>query len=199
MSKADVAAERKNQIVRATVECIAKFGYHNFSMQDVAKTAGVSKGIIHYYFLNKDELMMSVLDRVAGDIELMIHAEMESAGDPMRKLEIFIEVCFDIVKSTREYYQVNMDFWTQINQKDEVRKVIGGHYAKFRERAALVIEEGVKAGVFRPVHIGQFASYIIAVVDGISLQWLFDQEAFDYDLTVKKIIGLISDNLRKKT
>lgn len=198
MSKADVAAERKNQIVRATVECISKFGYHNFSMQDVAKTAGVSKGIIHYYFLNKDELMMSVLDRVAGDIELMIHTEMESAGDPLRKLEIFIEVCFDIVKSTREYYQVNMDFWTQINQKDEVRKVIGDHYAKFRDRAAQVIEEGVKAGVFRPVHIGQFASYIIAVVDGISLQWLFDQDAFDYDSTVKKMIGLISDNLRKK-
>ena len=61
MSKADVAAERKKQIVRATVECITKFGYHNFSMQDVAKTAGVSKGIIHYYFLNKDDLMMNHL------------------------------------------------------------------------------------------------------------------------------------------
>ena len=57
MSKIDVAAERKDQIVRATVECITKYGYHNFSMQDVARTAGVSKGIIHYYFLNKDELM----------------------------------------------------------------------------------------------------------------------------------------------
>ena len=62
MSKHDVAAERKEQIVRATVECITKHGYHNFSMQDVARTAGVSKGIIHYYFLNKDELMMCVLD-----------------------------------------------------------------------------------------------------------------------------------------
>jgi AcrR family transcriptional regulator len=69
MSKADVAAERKNQIVNATVDCITKFGYHNFSMQDVAKKAGVSKGIIHYYFLNKDDLMMSVLAKVAGDIE----------------------------------------------------------------------------------------------------------------------------------
>ena len=62
MSKPDVAAERKDQIVRATVECITKRGYHNFSMQDIARTAGVSKGIIHYYFLNKDDLMMSVLD-----------------------------------------------------------------------------------------------------------------------------------------
>ena len=90
MSKADVASERKDQIVRATVDCISKYGYHNFSMQDVAQAAGVSKGIIHYYFLNKDELMMSVLDRVAGDIERMLIKDMEESSDPIKRLEIFI-------------------------------------------------------------------------------------------------------------
>ncbi len=43
-------------------------------MQDVARHAGVSKGIIHYYFLNKDELMMSVLERVTCDIEALLAA-----------------------------------------------------------------------------------------------------------------------------
>ncbi len=102
MSKTDVAVERKDQIVRATVECITKHGYHNFSMQDVARTAGVSKGIIHYYFLNKDDLMMSVLDKVAGDIEEVLISDMEGIADPVRKLEVFIEVCFDVVRSTKE-------------------------------------------------------------------------------------------------
>ena len=92
MSKPDVAAERKDQIVRATVECITKRGYHNFSMQDIARTAGVSKGIIHYYFLNKDDLMMSVLDRVAGDIEKVLEKEMGSIKEPVEKLKIFKEV-----------------------------------------------------------------------------------------------------------
>ena len=122
MNKADVAVERKNQIVRATVECITKYGYHNFSMQDVAKAAGVSKGIIHYYFLNKDDLMMSVLETVVIDIERVLLSDMDAIKDPVRKLQIFIEVCSDIVRSTKEYYQVNMDFWTQINQKKKLRK-----------------------------------------------------------------------------
>src|SRR5690606_10929540 len=133
--------------VRATVDCITKYGYHNFSMQDVARTAGVSKGIIHYYFLNKDELMMSVLEKVAGDIETILATEMESITDAKRKLEVFIDVCFDIVRNTKEYYQVNMDFWTQINQKEEVRRVIARHYDKFRDSAAAVIKEGVASGV----------------------------------------------------
>jgi TetR/AcrR family transcriptional regulator, fatty acid metabolism regulator protein len=199
MSKADVAAERKDQIVRATVDCITKNGYHNFSMQDVARTAGVSKGIIHYYFLNKDELMMSVLDKVAGDIERVIASEMQNSPDPKHKLEVFVDVCFDVVRSTKEYYQVNMDFWTQINQKPQVRAVISEHYAKFREAAADVIREGIKSGIFRKVEASQYASFIIAVIDGLSLQWLFEEEVFDYHTMVKKASRLIMDGLKPQS
>ncbi len=199
MSKADVASERKDQIVRATVECITKYGYHNFSMQDVARTAGVSKGIIHYYFLNKDDLMMSVLDKVANDIERVLRADMEAIDDPLRKLEIFVEVCFDVVRSTREYYQVNMDFWTQINQKEEVKQVIAKHYRNFRETASHVLQGGIDKGVFRNVEVAEYSSYMIAVIDGISLQWLFDQNAFDYDNMVKKAKKLLISGLVENT
>src|SRR4051812_15139500 len=161
MSKADVAAERKDQIVRGTVDCITKHGYHNFSMQDVARTAGVSKGIIHYYFLNKDELMMSVLDKVAGDIERVLASEMESTTDARRKLEVFVDVCFDIVRSTKEYYQVKRDFWTKINKKEEGRKASAKHYAKWREAAATVIRDGATSGVFRQVEPREYASYVV--------------------------------------
>lgn len=195
MSKADVAAERKDQIVRATVECITKHGYHNFSMQDVARTAGVSKGIIHYYFLNKDDLMMSVLGKVAGDIERVILSDMESSEDPQRKIEIYIEVVFDVVRSTREYYQVNMDFWTQINQKDEVREVISKHYEKFRETASTVIREGISQGKFKKVEPVAFSSFMIAVIDGLSLQFLFDPEGFEYEENTKQATEIILNAL----
>lgn len=185
MSKPDVAAERKDQIVRATVECITKHGYHNFSMQDVARTAGVSKGIIHYYFLNKDDLMMSVLDRVAGDIESVLIEDMQAISDPVKKIEIFMSVGFDVVRSTKEYYQVNMDFWTQINQKNEVRQVISRHYAKFRDTCAGVIAEGVASGAFRKVDPHLYASFILATIDGVSLQWLFDEAVYDYNEVTK--------------
>lgn len=195
MSKVDVASERKDQIVRATVECIAKYGYNNFSMQDVARTAGVSKGIIHYYFLNKDELMCSVLDKVAGDIDSVLEADIESISDPIKKLETFINIGFDIVQSTKEYYQVNMDFWTQINQKEDVKNIIISHYQKFRLTAARIISEGIVNNVFRKVDPIEYASYIIAVIDGLSLQWLFDENAFNYDSLVKNVTKEILDNL----
>ena len=191
MNRSEVASERKNQIVKATVECISRHGYNNFSMQDVASTAGVSKGIIHYYFLNKDDLMVSVLDTVAKDLAAVLRADIKCDRDPVQKLSMFVRTCLDVVRTTKEFYQVNMDFWTQINQKDEVREIIARHYSNFRETGAKVIAEGVKKGVFRTVDPKQFSSVVIALVDGISLQWLFDESAFEFDLIVDQVVNTL--------
>jgi hypothetical protein len=110
-------------------------------------------------------------------------------------MEIFVNVCFNVVRNTREYYQVNMDFWTQINQKEEVRNVIARHYAKFRETAAAVVRQGVESGKFRQVDPDQYGSFVIAVIDGLSLQWLFDEKVFNYDEMVKVARRLVIEGL----
>ena len=94
MSKADLAVERKSQIIIATIECISRYGYNNFSMQDVARIADVSKGIIHYYFLNKEDLMMAVLDRVSGDIETLLSDISDRTKDPEERLRQIVRQCF---------------------------------------------------------------------------------------------------------
>ena len=197
MTKPDIAFERKQQIVQATVECISKFGYHNFSMQDVAKTAGVSKGIIHYYFLNKDDLMMSVLEKVAEDITSTLHQNMKSSKDPAQQLEIFITTSLNIVRTSKEYYQVNMDFWAQINQKQKVREIILEHYKEFKQTVLSVLEAGILVKVFKEVDVASFGNMIIAMIDGLSLQWLFAGETPDYEKTTAYATAWILDSLRK--
>ena len=197
MSKADLAVERKTQIINATIECISRYGYNNFSMQDVARIADVSKGIIHYYFLNKEDLMMAVLDRVSGDIESLLNDAQANSADPGERLKIILRVCFEIVREKREYYCINMDFWTQINQKEKVRQAVARHYNKFRSVTAAILQQGMDAGQFKKMDAASAASVIISIVDGISLQWLFDENAFVYDNMVKLCEDLVSDFLLK--
>ena len=91
-----------------------------------------------------------------------------------------------------------MDFWTHINQKEEVRKVIARHYAKFRDSAVIVIRDGMNAGIFRQLDPLEYASYVVAVIDGLSLQWLFDEQVFDYDNITKKATTLLLEGLLKR-
>lgn len=184
MTRQDVAAERKSKIVKATVECITQFGYNNFSMQDVAKVADVSKGIIHYYFLNKEDLMMAVLDHVSSEVEgLLIGTEVNA--DPVARLSNVVWMIADVAQSKREYYKINIDFWAQIDQKENVRKEIAKHYTKFRNAIAGILQQGMVHGVFRRGNPSYFASIVIGMIDGIALQWLFDKNIFNYDDIVK--------------
>jgi AcrR family transcriptional regulator len=185
MSKPELALERKNQIVAATIECISRYGYNNFSMQDVARIADVSKGIIHYYFLNKEDLMMAVLERVAGDIENLLNEVMARTTDPSERMRHLVAICFSVVREKREYYCINMDFWTQINQKEKVREAVAAHYEKLRVAAAGIVQQGIDQGMFRPSDPRLTACIIISYVDGISLQWLFDPNLFVLDQMAK--------------
>jgi AcrR family transcriptional regulator len=197
MSKADLAVERKSQIINATIECISRYGYNNFSMQDVARIADVSKGIIHYYFLNKEDLMMAVLDRVSGDIETLLSDISDRTKDPEERLRQIVRQCFGVVRNKREYYCINMDFWTQINQKEKVRQAVARHYAKFRTATASVVQQGIDAGVFKAVDPSHAASMVISLVDGLSLQWLFDETVFVYDEIVKSCEDLVLRYVQK--
>ena len=76
--------------------------------------------------------------------------------------------------------------------------MISRHYAKFRDTCAAVINEGLQAGVFKEVEPNIFASFVLSVIDGVSLQWLFDETVFEYDEMVASAKEMILNSLIKK-
>jgi TetR/AcrR family transcriptional regulator, fatty acid metabolism regulator protein len=59
---------RRAQIIEAAIQTIAEVGYPNASLARIARTAGISKGVISYHFDGKDELMDQVVTGVYTEI-----------------------------------------------------------------------------------------------------------------------------------
>jgi AcrR family transcriptional regulator len=72
------AEERRDHLIRATITVVAARGYEHASLTEIARTAGVSKGLIWHYFADGDELMaqaaratlVRVRESVAADLDL---------------------------------------------------------------------------------------------------------------------------------
>ena len=64
-----VAPERRAAIVRATVRCLARDGYAGLTMKRVAAEAGLSPGILHYYFRDKRAILASAAATVMADLD----------------------------------------------------------------------------------------------------------------------------------
>ncbi len=59
---ADLASDRRKQILRAAVEAFAERGFHRTRVSDIAKRAGVAYGLIYHYFDSKDHVLNSVFE-----------------------------------------------------------------------------------------------------------------------------------------
>src|ERR1700759_76744 len=69
-----VAGEKAGQIVAAMRASVARRGIAGSTFDHVAREAGVSRGLLHYYFGSKEQLLVEVVRR-DGDLRLAVLAE----------------------------------------------------------------------------------------------------------------------------
>ncbi len=96
-----IETARRAQLVECAIDAIAELGYANASLAEIARRAGVSKGVISYHFADKRELIQQVISTVlekAGAVMLpRIFAERTAAG----MLRAYIESNVEFLDSHR--------------------------------------------------------------------------------------------------
>ncbi|NTW72109.1 MAG: TetR/AcrR family transcriptional regulator [Eubacteriaceae bacterium] len=68
-NRLELEKKRREQILAVALGLFYKNGYKNTSMADIAKTAGISKGLIYHYFKSKAELLFSYQDKLDECLE----------------------------------------------------------------------------------------------------------------------------------
>jgi AcrR family transcriptional regulator len=65
------AESRRDELLAAAVRVFARKGYHTCRVSDIADEAGTSHGLVYHYFSSKDEVLDTILRKVAA---LVLHA-----------------------------------------------------------------------------------------------------------------------------
>jgi len=94
---------RREQIMDTALELFAREGYANCSIAQLAKHAGISKGLMYNYFNGKEALLIAIIEEGMQDIMTMIDPNHDGILEP-EEVEGFIRTTF---KSIRD----NMQFW----------------------------------------------------------------------------------------
>ncbi len=170
---------RREQIVRATVRCLAREGYTRLTMKKVAREAGVSQGILHYYFADKRAILSATLEAVSRDLDRRVAAaQSRTARDPAARLRALVRACLDVAVGRPEFWVVFVEFWGEMMHDRRLREVNAELYDRTRRLIARLIAEGVRTQRFRAVDPERAAAVVLGLVDGVSLQLTFDPEAF---------------------
>ncbi len=193
-----IALIRKRQITGAAYEIIAEKGYYNFTMMDIAKRAGVSSGLIHHYFKDKENMLVTLLREMQQNVRTNTEKAIEEVPGPKEKLEIFMNLAFALAEAQREYLYVTYDFLTQIKFNERMQRIMSKLYRGYRETMVEILREGKAQGIFKDVDEHYTASLFISIMLGIELQYVIDSTAFNYREYTNRIKSYIFDLVLKK-
>jgi TetR/AcrR family fatty acid metabolism transcriptional regulator len=174
-------AEKRKLLIRTTYKLIAQRGFSGITLQDIADKAGVSKGIILYYFGNKDDLFAAVLESLVHRIERHIRVEVSKADTPLDKIHAYINATFLNLEANREFYKVYLDFLSQSLHHEALKKFNAYFYSQCDQVQNQIVSEGVAKKVFRKVELQESGVVIRSIIDGFCIRWLFDEpERFEF-------------------
>jgi len=94
--------ERREQIVKAATKLFSEQGYYLTTIQDIAREAGISVGLIYQYFKDKDDVLFLTLKLVLETYEQVIPAALEGAEHPLERLCLAIGAYCRVVDRMRD-------------------------------------------------------------------------------------------------
>lgn len=94
--------ERRAEIVRAAVKLFSERGYYNTTIQQIAREAGISVGLVYQYFREKDDVLFLALKDVLESYETEIPKALEGIEHPLERLRTAIRAYCRIIDRRRE-------------------------------------------------------------------------------------------------
>jgi TetR/AcrR family transcriptional repressor of bet genes len=117
---------RRQQLIEATIDSLAKRGYSETTMADVADGAGLSRGIVNFHFESKEKLLVATLQYMADEYAAHWRAARQKAGDdPARQMEMLVAADFDRSICNKRKLAAWCAFWGEAKSRPTYQALCG--------------------------------------------------------------------------
>ena len=178
-----VSKDRHQEILNAAAKDITERGLNETRISDIAERAGVSPGLILYYFESKDRLLSDALTYTNDRFYLETSRELRRISDARNRLDRFIQLSVPglLPEFERlEEWALWIEIWVRALRDPEMAKDREVLDKRWRAQIADIIRHGQETGEF-PVTDApdDLALRLGALIDGLAIQVLMN----DSDVT----------------
>jgi AcrR family transcriptional regulator len=180
----DLTGDKATRIVAAMRSCVAKYGAAGATFDHVSKEAGVSRGLLHYYFGSKERLLIEVIRRETDRLVETIQAAASFAGTAEELVNVLLAQLRIILENEPELYLLAFELIGEARRHPEIGVEVAEYNRKTRSQFAEIIADMEKKGAITPRHAPlATASALLAMANGLALEMFQDPEG-DHDACV---------------
>lgn len=125
---------RQLQLIEATIDSLAKRGYSETTMADVADGAGLSRGIVNFHFESKEKLLVATLQYMYEEYSGHWRTALQKAGeDPARRLQALVSADFDRSICNKRKLAAWCAFWGEAKSRPTYQALSGARDKAYQQ------------------------------------------------------------------
>lgn len=169
------AEDRREQLIQATIKCIAAQGLSSTTMAHITEEAGLSMGIVNLHFESKEKLLVETLRHVTDEYlrgwNSIISTDADDAAETVKELLGF-EFSASIVR--KEKLAVWFAFWGEAKSRPIYQKICAINDQRTEHSLAALFQKLIDQGgsSSKTLNAELLSSTLTALVDGLWLDLL---------------------------
>lgn len=169
--------ERRAQLIDAGLSIAAREGVEAVTVRGVAAEAGVSLGVVHYCFEDKDDLLQAMGNSIALVASEPVRRSLEAGTDISVLAHAAADGLWEGLTPRRHMRLLTFEFATAGARNRTLRTVARAHLEQTWDMTQGMLDEIARvAGVRYSVDSRFLARLVAGYIDGIEIAWLVSQD-----------------------
>jgi AcrR family transcriptional regulator len=169
----------REQLLEGAIECLRTKGYARTTARDIAAAANANLASIGYHFGSKEALLNAAIMRTCDEWTTRLgQAAFASGSDaPLEQMGASWVAMLNSFEELRPVLIGLVEAVGQSPWSDDLRQELAAHYKTSRKQVAAMVRASLgDTAESTGADADVVASFLIAVCDGLVLQWLLDPE-----------------------
>jgi AcrR family transcriptional regulator len=157
--------EAKSRILEAANKVFAERGYHEATMDDIAKHLGVSKGAIYLYFPSKEDLFEAMCKTAPQAFKEILFSSFRDEANPVESATQFFD---KMLKLSASNPGLSFEILSEASRNPTLKRILKQNHAEYEEVLTGFLAEGRKRGIIgNNLDIRPLANSLIALWNGL--------------------------------
>jgi len=165
LRRVDAEDVRRRQLIEATIEAITEVGFNAATIAEIARRAGVSTGLVSFYFGDKDGLLEATLRHLARELSRRVAARLRDASSARARVQAVIDTNLGVSQFERRIGTVWLAFWGQVPHSPRFARVQRAYQRRIAANLASALRQ-----VLRPEPARALAETVASLIDGLWLR-----------------------------
>jgi AcrR family transcriptional regulator len=173
----ELSGERAQRIIEAMRASVARRGAAGSTFDHVAREAGVSRGLLHYYFGTKERLLVEVVRR-DSDIRLeLLDKALAPAKNADEVIGALVSQLEDLVEHDPSFIALTFELFTAARGNPEIGAEVADLHKRVREHLAATLSHKQDEGAIT-LHADAegVTAALLSLADGLALRMLAEPE-----------------------